>query len=590
MRFVRILFIVIGAVTTFAVFGGLVAAYLLTAQSPEIPTKSLLRVDLDRTLVEYLPESPLAFLALGKRRLSLRDVVTAIERAATDERVVGLVARVDSSGMGLATVQEVRDALATFRGAEKPTFVHAESFGEFSAGNGSYYLASGFEYIYLQPSGNVGLTGLLAQSLFLKGAFEKLDIKARLDHREEYKGIKDIFTEERFTAPQREAVTRVLESLSEQIVQGIGKGRGLSTQTIRDLMQQAPLSAAEALQAKLVDALLYRDQVEASVKEKVGQDIEVLPLESYLSRLDLVSDDQATVALIYGIGQIQRGRSEYSPFTDSLSMGSSTVAGAFRAAVDDEQVQAILFRVDSPGGSYVASDTMWREVVRAREHGKAVVVSMGNVAGSGGYFVAAPADKIVAQPATITGSIGVAAGKIVTRGLWHKLGVSWDGVSVNSNATFWSDIEDYNPEQWNRLEHLLDLIYDDFVTKVAEGRKLPKEKVLAVAKGRIWTGEDAKQRGLVDELGGYATALKVIRQVANIPPDRGIALKVFPARKSKLDLLLARFLGEDDEGTGIKIRTSWTGLKDLAPFVRQLRGAVLPNTSGVLGMEPIAIQ
>ena len=590
MRFFRWMFIIIGAVTTFAILGGLIVALVFFARSPEVPDRTVLRLDLDRPLVEHLPESPFAFLSLGDRGVSLRDVVTAIERAATDDRVLGLVARVGSSGMGLATVQEVREALKVFREAGKPTFVHAESFGEFSAGNGAYYLAAGFENIYLQPSGNVGLTGLLAQSLFLKGALEKLDIVARLDHREEYKGIKDIFTEDRFTAPQREAVTRVLESLSDQMIQGIGAGRGLSATTIRSLMQRAPLSAPEALQAKLVDELLYRDQVEARIKDQVGTDAEVLSLGTYLSRLNATAGDQVTVALIYGIGQIQRGRSDYSPFTESLSMGSATVARAFRAAVEDEQVQAILFRVDSPGGSYVASDTMWREVVRAREHGKPVIVSMGNVAGSGGYFVAAPADKIVAQPATITGSIGVAAGKMVTRGLWQKLGVTWDGVSVNSNATFWSDVEDYGPEQWRRLEHLLDLIYDDFVAKVAAGRKLSKEAVLTVAKGRIWTGADAKERGLVDELGGYATALRMIRQVANIPVESGIALKVFPARKSRLRMLLTRFFGGGDDESVINGLNPWRSLKDLQPLVRQFRAVLLQDAPAVLEMRPLGIR
>jgi len=590
MRFVRGFFIIIGAVATFAILGGIVVALVFSVRTPEIPDKTLLRLDLDGGLVEYIPEDPLALFGFGRRGLPLRDVITAIERAAGDNRVVGLVARVDSSGMGLATVQELRGAIATFRGAGKPTFVHAESFGEFSAGNGSYYLASSFEKIYLQPSGDVGLTGLLAQSFFLKDTFEKLGIEARLDNREEYKGVKDIFTERRFTAAQREAVTRVLESLSSQIVEGIGKGRGLSPEAIANIMQRAPLSADEALQVRLVDELLYRDQVHARLKDEVGEDFEVLPVASYLERLEPDSRDAATVALIVGLGQIQRGRSQYSPFTGSISMGSATIAGAFRAAVDDEEVQAILFRVDSPGGSYVASDTMWREVVRAREHGKPVIVSMGNVAGSGGYFVAAPADKIVAQPATITGSIGVAAGKMVTRGFWEKLGVSWDGVATNSNATFFSDIEDYTPGQWERLGHLLDLIYDDFVSKVAEGRKLTREEVLKVAKGRIWTGEDAKEGGLVDELGGYAAALRVTREVANIPADSRIVLKAFPARKSRVQMLLDRFLGGDDEGTGIKIADPWQGLNALRPLMRQVRQAVLQDSPDVLSMAPLQIR
>lgn len=590
MRFVRGFFILIGAVTTFAVLGAVAVAIFFGMRTPEVPDRTLLQLELDHRVVEFVPEDPWSLLAFGRRGPTLREIVAAVERAARDDRVIGLVADLGSVGIGLATVQELREAITAFGKTGKPTFIHAASFGEFSAANSAYYLATSFGKIYLQPSGDVGLTGLLVQSFFVREAFEKLDLKARLDSREQYKGVEDIFTEREFTAPQREALTRILESLSGQITEGIGAGRGLGTEDIARIMQRAPLSAGAALEAGLVDALLYADQVESRIKEELGQEVKMLSLDSYLARLEPEAGEPATVALIYGIGQIQSGRSEYSPFTGSLSMGSATISSAFRAAVEDEAVEAILFRVDSPGGSYVASDTIWREVVRAREQGKPVVVSMGNVAGSGGYFVAAPADKIVALPATITGSIGVVAGKFVTRGLWEKLGVSWDDVTTNSNATFWSELQDYTPEQWQRLGGLLDLIYDDFVTKVAEGRNLSKEEVLEVAKGRIWTGEDAAARGLVDELGGYGTALRVTREAANIPADRPIAVRLFPERRSRLELLVDRLLGAADEPDGIAIARPWEELEALAPIVRQVRALKEGSSPGVLHMPPVSIR
>jgi protease-4 len=216
-------------------------------------------------------------------------------------------------------------------------------------------------------------------------------------------------------------------------------------------------------------------------------------------------------------------------------MGSDTVAGAIRAAVDDKDVKAILFRVDSPGGSYVASDTIWREVVRARQAGKPVIVSMGNLAGSGGYFVAMAADKIVAEPGTITASIGVLGGKMLTSGLWDKVGLSWDEVHQGENATMFTGTQDYTPAEWARFEAWLDRVYVDFTSKVADGRKLSKDKVLEIAKGRIWSGQDAKNLGLVDELGGYDTALRLAKRAAGVREDEEVRIVEYPRPKGFLE-------------------------------------------------------
>ena len=463
---------------------------------------------------------------------------------------MGLAARVGSSGMGLARIQELRDAIRAFRRSGKPAYAFAESFGEFGPGNGAFYLAAAFEKIYLLPSGDVGLTGLLAQSYFLEGALDKLDVKYSLEQREEYKGIKEMFTEKGFTAAQRAALTRILESLTEQLTAGIAGGRGLSRAAVGELMLRAPFSAQEALAAKLVDGLHYRDEVDDLIRERLGSDVAFLPLSRYRRRLEETDGDSTTVALIYGLGQVHRGRGRYRTLAGENSMGSDSIAQAFRRAADDDDVRAIIFRVDSPGGSYVASDVIWREVRQARKKGKPVIVSMGNVAGSGGYFVAAPADRIVAQPATLTGSIGVAAGKLVTRGLWDKLGVSWDQVAGNANAGFWSTLEDYDPDQRNRLGRLLDAVYDDFVSKVAQGRKLSREQVRAVAKGRVWTGADARENGLVDELGGYSATLRAVREAAGLEPDAAIRLRLFPRRESTLRLLVEELTGYGNSEIG----------------------------------------
>ncbi len=589
MRIVRILLMFVGALATLAAVGVVAAVFFFTTRTTPVPEKTVLTLDLERDIGESGGAGLTPWTGLGKTPPTLWETVAAIERAARDERVVGLVARVGASGMGLARIQELRDAVLAFRQSGKPTYAFAESFGDFGPGNGAYYLAAAFESIHLQPSGDVGLTGLLAESYFLKGTLEKLDVKPRLDQREEYKGIEEIFTESGFTDPQKEAVGRILESLTEQLTVGISEGRGLSRAAVRELMQQAPFSAREALKTDLVDGLRYRDQVDTVVRHALGKDIEFLPLKDYRRRAEDTEDDTATVALIHGLGQIHRGRSRHQALTGAHSMGSDSVARAFRRAADDDDVRAIIFRIDSPGGSYVASDVIRRAVVRARRRGKPVVVSMGNVAGSGGYFVAAPANRIVAQPATLTGSIGVAAGKVVIEGLWDKLGVSWDYAAGNTNATFWSALRDYDPTQRQRLERLLDGVYDDFVSKVALGRRLSREQVLAAAKGRVWTGADAKEQGLVDDLGGYEAALQAVREAAGMAPDTAIRLQPFPRRKSSLGLLVDELAGDGDVEIRLPASDPFHALMErLAPWAAWTRSGSLAGRRGLLEMVPPA--
>jgi len=259
---------------------------------------------------------------------------------------------------------------------------------------------------------------------------------------------------------------------------------------------------------KLIDGLGYRDEVYAKAKQRAGKDAKMLWLSAYRGRVDGLHEKGKRVALIYGVGAIVPGRSSFDPLDSGASMGSETVGGAFRKAIEDKNVKAILFRVDSPGGSVVASETIWREVVRAKKAGKPVVVSMSSVAASGGYYVSMHADRVIAQPGTITGSIGVYTGKMVTKGLLDKLGVSFDSVQAGANTELYDSAKDFTPEHWAIVRRQLDSIYEQFTSKVAEGRGLPKEKVLEIARGRVWTGEDAKARGLVDELGGYPAAMK----------------------------------------------------------------------------------
>jgi protease IV len=538
----------IGALVVLLIIIALGLGGLAWTRKGPVPAQTILEVDLTRGLQEQAPDDPMTSFLLAKH-LTVRDVVEALQRAATDDRVVALIARLGAAHMGLAQLQEVRDAVLAFREKGKRAVAYAATFGEFDAGNGAYYLATAFDTIYLQPSGDVGLTGLMAETPFVRGTLDKLDLVPRLDHRSEYKNFMNTITERHYTASHREATQRVMESQFAQIVQGIATARGLHPGAVRTLIDRGPFLGAEALKAQLVDVLAYRDEVYAQVKAQAGEQAKLLFLSKYLTRAGRPYATGDTIALIYGVGAVRLGTSDYDPLMDGPTMGADTVTAAFRAAIEDPEVKAILFRIDSPGGSYVASDAIWRETIRAREAGKPVIVSMGNLAGSGGYFVAMAANKIVAQPGTITGSIGVLGGKILTTGLWDKLGLTWDEIHTSTNATLWSSTHDYTPEQWAHLQDWLDRVYNDFTTKVAAGRQLPKERVLEIAKGRIWTGEDAKERGLVDELGGFPVALRLTREAIGRAPDAPMHLKLFPERVSPWEALLERLFGDQDESS-----------------------------------------
>jgi protease-4 len=565
-------------IITILVLAGIAVGLYFWLSAGRVPKQVLLEADFEQGMVEYIPDEGLGRVFLAKR-LRMRDVVEALQKASQDGRVKGLVARVGQSDVKLAQVQEVRDAVIAFRAAGKPAIAYAETFGEAGPGNSSYYLATAFDAVYLQPSGDVGLTGLIYEQPFIRGALDKLGIVPRLDGRKEYKSFRYMFTERKYIPPHREEIRQVMDSQFDQMVRGIADRCKLSLEEVRSLIDDGPFIGQEAVDARLVDGLAYRDEVYDKIKEKAGAKSEFLSLADYRARTRGPNDKGTTVALIYGVGGIQRGKSGYNPATGEIIMGSDTVAEAIRKAVEDKDVKAILFRIDSPGGSYVASDTIWREITRARKAGKPVIASMGNTAASGGYFIAVAADKIVAQPATITGSIGVFGGKMVTTGFWNKLGVTWDEVHTSRNADAWTQTKDLTPEQKARMEKWLDRVYGDFTSKVSQGRTLSKDEVEKIARGRIWTGEDAKKLGLVDELGGWPKALRLVRKAAGLVDDAPIRLKVYPERKTILKLVRDFNLHIADEETAEELART---LEDLQPLVRSVESLGFGSRTGVL--------
>lgn len=570
----------IGAWVVIMAIVGLLSSFL---SRQHVPDSVVLEMDLGRGLVEYLPADPVASLMFEKAHTT-RDVVDALERAAHDERVVGLLARISPARLGLAQIQEIRDAVHRFRAQGKPALAYAESLGGVGPGNGVYYLATAFDEIHIQPSGGVGLTGLMVESTFFQGTLEKLGIEPRIGSRGKYKNAVNIYTQRKYTPPHKEAVQRVMDSQFGQLVDGIAQARGLDQDRVRALIDTGPFLAQDALKAGLVDGLAYRDEVYDTLTARTGQDAR-LSLFTYLDRAGRPHTEGDSIALIYGVGIVQSGKTSYDPLFGGPTMGADTVAAAFRGAVADTDVRAIIFRVDSRGGSPVASETIWHETIRAQQAGKPVIVSMGNVAGSGGYLVATAADKIVAQPGTITGSIGVFGGKMLTAGLSEKLGLSSDEVHTSDNATMWSSNLDFSPAQWAKFNQQLDWIYQDFTTKVAQGRKLDHAHVLSVAEGRVWTGEDARARGLVDELGGFPVALRLAKAAAGIAADAPVQLRLFPRERSFVATLLARLLDEDTEdevyAPGAALRPT---LHALRPLVRLLHDLGPGSEPGVLTM------
>jgi protease IV len=496
-RFIVGVLAVIGLLSLFVFFGIIALVIIGASRTPTVPEVTVLELQIDEPLLEHSAGSDLA-AAFGGQKTTVRDVVDALQKAGTDGRVKSLLVRVTGSPGSMAQVQELRDAVKAFRKSGKKAVVYADTFGEFSGANGAYYLASAFDEVYVQQSGDIGLVGLSQETPFARDAFAKLGVQPQFSKRYEFKNAPNTFTEQGYNAPHREATEKYLGSLQGQMLRAIAEERKLKVEQVQALVDRAPLTAQEAQKEKLVDGIAYRDEVVDRAKKEAGEDAELLYLSKYLKRAGRPNQTgDAKVALIYGVGGVERGKSDGNPLTGGeSSMGADTVAGAFRKAIEDKKVKAIVFRVDSPGGSYVASDTIRREVQRAKEAGKPVVVSMSGLAASGGYLVSMDADKIVAQPGTLTGSIGVFGGKFVTTGMWEKLGVNWDTIALSKTATLNNSDLPYTPEQTARIEAMMDRIYQDFTTRAAAGRKLPLEKLQAVARGRVWTGEDAKGLGL----------------------------------------------------------------------------------------------
>jgi len=547
-------FMGVGIAATVLILLVVLALWRLSEPAPQRPDKMIVTINLDQPVVEQLEPSPLDF-ALHEESISLLDILHGIDSARTDPDVKALVVKFGGIQPTLAQAEEIRSAIVRFKASGKPTYAYGTSYGDFGTGNRAYFLASVFDNIWLQPVGAVSLTGVAVEAPFGKGALDKLGVNGNFLHREEYKSFSETFTRENFSPPVRANMQNMLDDLAEQVAVGIADGRKWDVAKVKQLMTKGPYTAEEALKLGLVTHIGHADELDKELDTKVGEDAEEVDVEDYLGfgGDSGKSKPKARVALIYGTGLITSHSNGPADMSGEGVMSADKVAGAFNDATDDKKIKAILFRVDSPGGSPEASETIRAAMLHAQKAGKPVYVSMGSVAASGGYWVSMSADNITAEPGTITGSIGVVAGKFVIGGLAQKLGVTFDTLTAGGgSANLWSMAKEFTPEQLERMNAFLDSTYHVFVKDVSDGRKIPMDKMPDVAKGRVFTGAQAKKIGLVDQLGGYDVALAELRKKLELKPDDVLSVEVFPAPLSPAEKVMKILKGVGIEGAMIR--------------------------------------
>ncbi len=495
----------------------------------------VLDIRLDQPLIDYSPVPQIPLIEL-EPPLSLATLYRALDRARRDDSIRGVAVYVQSARFGLAKAQELRRQLAAVSAAEKFVECYLETAGEGGNGTLAYYLVSACDRVALSPAGHLNLLGLYADSVFLRGTLDKLRIEPQFSTAGEYKNAGETFTDYGHSPAAREELEAVLDDLYEQIVAAIAESRDLDAATVRGLIDRAPIDAEEALAAGLVDTLGFPDEFEARIEELVGEKPALVGPRDYAGR---GPRHGRRLAVVFAQGTIVRGKGGVDAWSQQIFLGADEVKRLTRRLADDSDIAAVVLRVDSPGGSALASDLMLREIERLQE-AKPVVVSMSDLAASGGYYIAAKAESIVAEPATLTGSIGVVAGKLVTRRFEEELlGLTHDPIRRGANAGIFTSTEPFSPAQQARFQELIDRTYARFIGHVADGRGMEPEAVDEVAGGRIWTGQTAVGLGLVDEVGGLGRALDLARAAAGLDPGE-LGYEYFPKPQGLADYLLGR--------------------------------------------------
>lgn len=553
-RFIVGLLATVGTLTLLAIAGGIAFIASWPFGAKPLPQQMVLSLDL-RSLP---PETTPTDLLSGILFKSSRDVVETVQllwQAADDPRVAGLFVEIGDEQAGLARVQELRQAIAHFRGKGKFAVGFAESLGSGGSHFADYYLASSLDQIWLQPSGGFGVAGIAVETPFIKSGLDKLGVKVEGGKRYEYKSAPDSFLETSYSRPARENLQQLLDSLFGQFIADVARDRRIEPAHLRRLVDSAPFDPEQARREGLIDRVGYRADVLEEVWQRVGGKRNLVTLSDYAGDESRPRPHGEVIALVRASGAITSGRGNGGPLEEEALANAEDVVDALEEASQAKEVRAIVLRIDSPGGTYPAADAIADAVGRARAAGKPVVVSMSDVAASGGYLAAVRADVIVAQPTTITASIGVFSIWPMAQELLSSLGINVERVSVGRNAGMYSTFQPPTPAQRAAVARELDAVYAAFTGQVAEARNLDADRVDAAARGRVFSGVDAKKAGLIDELGGLQLAFNIAKAKAGIEETRRIEIRRYPDESDRWLRMIERLfrLASVDAGPVVRV-------------------------------------
>jgi protease-4 len=527
----------------------LVAAVLLIiglAWGDGLPGNMVLTMDLRSAIADSASRPA---LSLSGRPLTVMDLVFALDAAGKDKRIKGVVIRLGGGAISVAQAEELKNVLQRFKAHGK--FVIAQATAFEGRGMGDYLTASAADEIWVQPKSDFNVSGSGVGELFLRGLFDKLHAVPQMAKRAEYKSAADMYTEKDMSGPDHEQLTAVMNSWYDAATNEAAAARHVTKQALQADFEASPQMAEDAKAKGLIDRIGYDDDALAAATSRAGAGAKPVRMADYIKSHedgDLTSRN-ANIAVIEAAGEIADGSAKGSLIDTSAGIASDDLSAAIRQATRDKDIKAIVLRVDSPGGSVTASDQILDAVKKAQSAGKPVVVSMAGLAASGGYYISASADRIVAQPATLTGSIGVLTGKVSFGGTADMVGVKLTEVAIGKNTLMDSPVAPFTDAQWAALNHEADVIYADFLGKVSAGRKIPLAQVADVAKGRVWTGADAQTHGLVNAMGGFWTAAGLAASLGHVPAD-SLAFRVYPKPKGLWDDVSQLFGGADaDIGT-----------------------------------------
>ncbi|MBD0325993.1 MAG: signal peptide peptidase SppA [Pyrinomonadaceae bacterium] len=562
----KIVLIVLGLVLALVVafvIGIILLLSMFRRSEPVVRDNSVLVLKVKGSLPDYLPDDAL-YRLFGGGETSLTKLLLQIKKAKVDKRIGAILLDINMSGAGWAKAEEIRDAIADFRTSGKPIYAYMEL-----GMNKEYYIALACEKIFVAPPGDLFINGFAADVMFFRGSLDKLGIYPDVYQIGKYKNAPDTFTRKEMSEGHREVVNAILDDLFNRFINTVATTRKKSPEEVRAIIDNAPYGAHDAQKIGLIDGASYRDEVENELKGRLGykesDELRLTRGEQYqeIEPESLGLNKGERIAVIYGTGSIGSGKSENSPFGEQ-SIGSDTMVKAIDDARKDNTIKAIVIRVDSPGGSSYASDVIWRAIELARQK-KPVVISMGDVAASGGYYIACNANKIVAQPSTYTGSIGIFAGKPVVKEFYNWLGITNEYVLRGKNAGLFRETEKFTPEERDKFFGIIkSTYYDEFVPKVAKGRGRDPEYIDSIGQGRVWTGAQAKEKGLVDEFGGLDKAVEIAKQLAGIPADKGVRRVILPYPRGFFESL---FGGDSEEA--IKLRQQHAAFQSLPEDVRR---------------------